>query len=86
MGDSRLIQKALPDTPIEIYATAEVRDALHSHKVTAPAPITQVIGDTFNFEGHTFSNFNGHTQDNTALLITDQGRTIIHAIDLVHPD
>lgn len=89
VGDSRLIQKALADTPIEIYATAEVRDALHSHKVTAPALITQVIGDTFDFEGHTFktfSNFNGHTQDNTALLIQGQGRTIIHAIDLVHPD
>ena len=89
VGDSRVILKLLGDSNIDIYGTAEVRDALKSHKVTMPVPVTKIITDGLEFEGHyfkTFTDFNGHTQDNTAFLINDTGRKIIHAIDLVHPD
>ncbi|WP_299137312.1 MBL fold metallo-hydrolase [uncultured Vibrio sp.] len=89
VGDSSVILKALGESNIDIYATTEVRDALASHKVTMPAPVTKIIADDFEFEGHRFdvyTNFNGHTQDNTAFLTNDEGRKIIHAIDLIHPD
>ena len=89
VGDSRIIVEELGKDKIDILGTAEVRDALISHKVTLPMPVNKVIHGELKFEGHTiktFSDFNGHTQDNTALLINDNGRKIIHAIDLIHPD
>lgn len=89
IGDSGIIQRALGDNKLDIYGTAEVRDALKSHKVSLPLPVNKIIDDGFEFEGQyikTFTDLNGHTQDNTAFLIEDNGRKIIHAIDLVHPD
>lgn len=89
IGDSGVVLKELGNNDIKIYATEELRDSLISHKVTLPAPITNIISGGLNFEGHhfkVFSNLNGHTQDNTAFLINDGGRKILHAIDLVHPD
>lgn len=88
IGDSGVILKELKNNDIKIYGTKEVKDALISHKVTLPSPITDIISDGLDFEGHhfdVFSNFDGHTPDNTAFLINDGGRTILHAIDLVHP-
>lgn len=89
VGDSGVILKALGDKNIDIYATEEVRDALISHNVTLPAPVTKIISDKLVFEGHTFdvyTNFDGHTSDNTGFLIEDGGRKILHVIDLIHPD
>lgn len=89
VGDSGVILKELGDNNIDIYATEEVRDALFSHNVTLPAPVTKIISDKLTFEGHTFDvykNFDGHTPDNTGFLIEDGGRKILHAIDLIHPD
>ncbi len=89
IGDSGVILKELGDNNIDIYATEEVRDALISHNVTLPAPVTRIISDKLVFEGHTFDvykNFDGHTPDNTGFLIQDGGRKILHAIDLIHPD
>ena len=89
VGDSGVIIKELGDNNIDIYATEEVRDALISHNVTLPAPVTKIISDKLVFEGHTFDvykNFDGHTPDNTGFLIEDGGRKILHAIDLIHPD
>jgi len=89
IGDSGIILKELGKNNIKIYATQEVKDALISHNVTLPAPITNIISDRLDFEGHHFdivSSLNGHTPDNTAFLINDSGRKILHAIDLVHPD
>ena len=89
VGDSSVILKKLGVNNIDIYATEEVRDALISHKVTMPAPVTKIISDKLVFEGHTFEvhqNLDGHTPDNTGFLIEDGGRKILHAIDLIHPD
>ena len=89
VGDSGVIIKELGNNDIVIYATEEVRDALISHKVTMPAPVTKIISDGLYFEGHYFEvykNFDGHVPDNTVFLIKDGNRKIIHAIDLVHPD
>ena len=89
VGDSEVIVKALSQKEIDIYGTAEVQKSLVSHQVKLPVPVTKIINGELIFEGHQikiFSNFNGHTQDNTAFLINDNGRKIIHAIDLVHPD
>jgi glyoxylase-like metal-dependent hydrolase (beta-lactamase superfamily II) len=89
VGDSGVILKELGDKNIDIYATDEVRDALISHNVTLPAPVTKIISNKLVFEGHTFDvykNFDGHTSDNTVFLIEDGGRKILHAIDLIHPD
>jgi glyoxylase-like metal-dependent hydrolase (beta-lactamase superfamily II) len=89
VGDSSVIIKELGSDNIDIYATEEVRDALISHKVTMPAPVTKIITEGLKFEGHdfeVFTDFNGHTSGNTAFLIKDGNRKIIHAIDLVHPD
>ena len=89
VGDSAEILKELGQSNIDIYSTKEVSDALVSHKVELPVPVNKIINGGLEFEGHyitAFSDFNGHTQDNTALLINDNGRKIIHAIDLVHPD
>ena len=89
VGDSGVILKELSDNNIDIYATEEVRDALNSHGVTLPAPVTKIISDKLVFEGHTFNvyrNFDGHTSDNTGFLIKDDGRKILHAVDLIHPD
>ncbi len=88
IGDSGVILKELENSDIKIYATKEVKDSLISHKVTLPAPITNIISDGLDFEGHhfeVFSDLNGHTPDNTAFLINDGGRKILHAVDLVHP-
>ena len=89
IGDSSVILEQLGNEAIDIYATEEVRDALISHKVNMPAPVTKIITDGLFFEGHYFkvhSNFNGHTPNNTAFLIKDGNRKILHAIDLIHPD
>jgi len=89
VGDSRVIVEQLAGYEIDIYSTAEVSAALKSHKVTLPVPVTKLITNVLEFEGHrleVFSGFNGHTPDNTAFLLNDQGRKIMHAIDLVHPD
>ncbi|MBY4679129.1 MBL fold metallo-hydrolase [Marinobacterium arenosum] len=89
VGDSSLILKELGDENIDIYATEEVSDALLSHGVTLPAPVTKIIGEQLVFEGHTFEvykDLDGHTPDNTGFLIEDGGRKVLHAIDLVHPD
>ena len=89
IGDSSVILKELKDIDIEIYSTEEVRDSLISHKVSMPAPVTEIITDELHFEDHNievFSNFNGHTPDNTAFLIKDGNRRILHAVDLIHPD
>lgn len=89
VGDSGVIMKELGDNNIDIYATEEVRDALISHNVTLPAPVTKIISDKLVFEEHTFDvyrNFDGHTSDNTGFLIEDNGRKILHAVDLIHPD
>lgn len=89
IGDSSVILKELKNKNINIYATEEVRNSLISHKVNMPAPVTKTISDRLYFEGHyfeVFSNFNGHTQDNTSFLIIDGNRKILHAIDLIHPD
>lgn len=89
IGDSSVILKELENKDINIYATEELRDALISHKVSMPAPVTKTISDGLYFEGHyfeVFSNFDGHTPDNTAFLIKDGNRKILHAIDLIHPD
>ena len=89
VGDSVVILKELGDNNIDIYATEEVREALFSHNMTLPAPVTKIISDKLVFEGHTFDvykNFDGHTPDNTGFLIEDGGRKILHAIDLIHPD
>lgn len=89
IGDSKVIMQELGRQDIEIYSTYEVAQAMHSHGVVAPAPVTKLLKEGLEFEGHylrAFSNFNGHTQDNTAFIIEDGDRKIIHAIDLVHPD
>ena len=89
VGDSAVIVKELGSENIDIYSTAEVRDALISHKINVPVPVNKIITEGLVFEGHkfdVFTDFNGHTPDNTAFLIEDNGRKIIHAIDLVHPD
>lgn len=89
IGDSSVILKELGSKDINVYATEELRDALISHKVSMPAPVTKTISDGLHFEGHyleVFSNFDGHTPDNTAFLIKDGNRKILHAIDLIHPD
>ena len=89
VGDSSVIIKTLKNQDIAIYATKEVKDSLVSHKVTMPAPVTHIITDELKFEGHSFKVFNdfdGHTPDNTAFLIEDGKRSILHAIDLIHPD
>ncbi len=88
IGDSSVILKELENKDINIYATEEVRNSLISHKVNMPAPVTKIVLDELYFEGHNlevFSNFNGHTPDNTAFLIKDGKHKILHAIDLVHP-
>ena len=89
VGDSSVILREIGDNSIDIYATKEVRDALISHGVTLPAPVTKIISDKFIFEEHTidvYRNFAGHTPDNTGFLIEDGDRKILHAIDLIHPD
>ncbi|MGB0835848.1 MAG: MBL fold metallo-hydrolase [Psychrobium sp.] len=89
VGDSGIILKELGLKRLDIYGTQEVQDALISHKVTLPLPVNKIITNGLMFEGHylkAYSSFNGHTQDNTALIINDHGRKIIHAIDLIHPD
>ena len=89
IGDSSVIVKELENKEINIYSTEEVKDALISHGVSMPAPVTKLISDGLHFEGHhieVFGNLDGHTPDNTAFLIRDGDRTILHAIDLIHPD
>ncbi len=89
IGDSSVISRILSDLNIDTYGTEEVNNALVSHGVSLPMPVNKIINDSFEFEGHhvnVFSNFNGHTPDNTAFIIEDSGRKIIHAIDLIHPD
>jgi glyoxylase-like metal-dependent hydrolase (beta-lactamase superfamily II) len=89
VGDSSVILKKLGDKNISIYATEEVRNSLISHNITMPEPVTEIISERLEFEGHTlevFNSFNGHTPDNTAFLLKDGDRKILHAIDLVHPD
>ncbi|OCQ23649.1 hypothetical protein A7985_06825 [Pseudoalteromonas luteoviolacea] len=89
VGDSRVIAKKLLNKNIKVLGTKEVKNALISHGVTMPLPITETVSESFYFEGQEikiFDDFNGHTPDNTAFLISNNGRKVIHAIDLVHPD
>ncbi len=88
VGDAGTILKELGNKDIDIYATEEVRDEFIAHKMGMPPP-TKIISEGIDFEGHyldVIKTLDGHTPDNTAFLIKDGNRKILHAVDIVHPD
>ena len=88
IGGAGVILEESGNNNIELYATEAVSDELVSHEMTIPAP-TRIISEGFYFEGHYLKvnpNLVGHTPDNTVFLIQDGNRTILHAVDMVHPD
>ncbi len=88
VGDAGTILKELGNNDIDLYATEAVRDEFIAHKMGMPAP-TKIVSEGINFEG-LYLEINktlvGHTPDNTAFLIQDGSRKILHAVDIVHPD
>ena len=88
VGDVGAILEELGHNDIDIYATEEVRDEFIAHSMSMPAP-TKIVSEGIYFEGH-YLDINktlvGHTPDNTAFLIEDGTRKILHVIDIVHPD
>ncbi len=88
VGDVGVILEELGNDDIDLYATAEVRDEFIAHKMTMPAP-TKIISEGIYFEGlylEVNKTLVGHTPDNTAFLIQDGNRKILHAVDILHPD
>lgn len=88
VGDVGVILEELGNEDIDLYATEEVRDEFIAHKMGMPAP-TRIISEGIFFEGFYLEvnkTLVGHTPDNTAFLIQDGNRKILHAIDIVHPD
>lgn len=88
VGDAGTILKELENNDIDLYATEEVRDEFIAHNMSMPAP-TKIVSEGINFEGHyleAIKTLVGHTPDNTAFLIKDGHRKILHAVDIVHPD
>ncbi len=88
VGDVGIILEELGNNDIDLYATEAVKDEFIAHKMGMPAP-TRIISEGINFEGHYLKvnkNLVGHTPDNTAFLIQDGNRKILHAIDILHPD
>ncbi len=88
VGDVGAILEELGHNDIDLYATEEVRDEFIAHSMSMPAP-TKIVSEGIYFEGH-YLDINktlvGHTPDNTAFLIEDGTRKILHVIDIVHPD
>ena len=88
VGDVGTILQELGNKDIDLYATEEVRDEFIAHNMGMPPP-TKIISEGIAFEGHYIdvnTSLDGHTPDNTAFLIKDGNRTILHAVDIVHPD
>ena len=88
VGDVGVILRELGNNDVELYATEEVRDEFIAHKMSMPAP-TKIISDHIYFDGHyleIIKTLVGHTPDNTAFLIKDGNRKILHAVDILHPD
>jgi len=88
VGGVGIILEESGNSEIALYATEAVRDELVAHRMAMQAP-TRIISEGFYFEGHYLKvnqNLVGHTPDNTVFLIQDGNRTILHAVDIVHPD